>query len=143
MHVLWLLVTFTFHLPAFNAADSCRDALTPLDDLESCFVYQQVRYQVPAVYQRTYVRGLEGAPLSFFAPDALVATYYVVTTDRAGNRSCPSAIAQVGGTTAVPPAPALPGDPPETWVDVTGRSVHATTSPGIYFSSRGRRRVVL
>lgn len=135
-----LLVTFAFHLPSFNVADSCRDSFVPLDDLESCFVYQQVRYQQPAILSRTYVRGLEGWPFSFAAPDALEATYYVVTADRAGNRSCPSAIVQVGGAVSVPPAP-LMIVPPETWFDVAGRRVTDLSTPGVYTSSRGRRVV--
>lgn len=140
MHLLTLLVTFLFHLPAYNALDSCGIALTPLDDLESCFVYQQPRYHQPYIYQRTYVRGLNGWPMSFDGPDSLPATYYVVTTDRMGNRSCPSAIVQVGGTTSVPPVD-REIFPAEVWFDVAGRRVRDLNRPGVYRSNRGRRRV--
>ncbi len=143
MNLLALLVTFTFHLPAFNAADSCGAAFTPLDDLESCFVYQQVRHQPPRIYSRSYVRGMEGLPFSFAAPDALAATYYVTTTDRAGNPSCPSAIVQVGGAVSVPPPVLIPPVPPEVWFDVQGRRVSSLDTPGVYHSSRGRRWVTL
>jgi hypothetical protein len=150
MLLLFVLVTFSFHLPEMEAADSCRAPVTQLDDLESCYVWQQVRYQQPRIFERRGVRGLEGQLQSFTAPDTVEALYWVETADSAGNRvrfgsACPPNVVQVAFTTDVPqnPTPAAPAPPRETWYDVAGRKVSSTKLPGVYWSNRGGVRVVL
>ncbi len=151
----WLLatITFSFHLPAFNAVDSCQVGVVPLDDLDSCFVWRQVQGQPPRILYRTRQAGQEGALKQFTDQDTMSsAIYWVETSDDSGNvihlgAPCGPNVVQWARTTDVPtnqPPPAVAVAEPRFY-DVLGRRIHGVpTWPGVYWKASGTtRRLVI
>lgn len=125
----------------------CIEAMAPITDLDSTFLYRQYRYAWPRVVQRAGVRGMEGLPWHWTVDRYTQAVYYVTTKDIIGNESCPSNMVQVVGAVSVPVPPRVPSGDGRTQIfDVAGRAVRDTTRSGIYLFKRMGvwwRRVIL
>lgn len=136
MFLLVVSVVLRLTLPAFDALGGCEASLVPLRDLDSLFVYARARYATcdSLVYARC-VRGLEGQEVVLDLAIEWPCSAWAVTSDIAGNRSCPSNVVGLNTPAAVEPRES-PRDSTE-FFDVSGRRVRRPLPPGVYF----RRRV--
>lgn len=141
-----LAAVLRFTLPAADAdtsrtAASCAPGTAPCRDLDSVWVWQQLRGRSSAeLLWSARVRGREGEPLEVAVPTDSIATLWVVTSDTTGNHSCPSNFVAVNLVAGVTPASA---PPVLEWFDVAGRRLPGKPSvPGVYFWRRGRERGV-
>lgn len=136
---LSVLITITLTLPRYDvAADGgCFESAslpTPCDDLDSLFIYEQVRYAQPVRVLAEYVAGMQGLAIARSIPDLDPGggplTIFAVTTDFHGNRSCPT-VTQYRGTTSVPIVNVAQLH--RELFDVAGRRIEKITCPGIVF----------
>lgn len=155
-----LAIVVSFTLPDSNAAvDSVGRSVTwpfvcdrgsfLLSDLDSAFVWVQ-SYAHPQSYvaRALGVRGLEGEPCSVAIPDADTTggQVQVVTSDRAGNRSCGSNVVLLhGGALEAPRGPPPLESGPSRLYDLSGRRVQPPLAPGVYFErhASGVQRIVV
>jgi hypothetical protein len=113
----------------------------PTADLDSLWLWMQVRHNPrPKLVASMRVRGMEGREVVLDVPTDSVATVWAVTSDTAGNRSCP-AYGIVNATLDTPRGwPKTPPAPPPApeWYDLAGRRLHQRpTMPGVYFERIG------
>lgn len=132
-----------FTLPSSNADTAlCSDPVAPtqLTDLDSVFVWMQVRWNPRAeLVLAASARGLEGSRMVVQIPTDSIATVWVSTTDIHHNASCASntiGVNLVAGIPGLPPAAMLGLQ----WFDVAGRSIPRPTRQGVYFARRGKAK---
>ncbi len=133
------VLNFTF--PSREAA-GCGEALAPLADLDSTFLYKQIPYGQPSIIKRHDARGQEGLAHSFTYDCAGTCTYFVTTRDIARNESCWSNLVTVSDNVGVP-VPKWHAPTNTKWFDVAGRLAGQRAPPGIYFDHHGHHKIVL
>lgn len=135
-----LATSLSFYLPTSLATSGdCRADSTAMTDLDSVFVWYQVRYNpVRHLAYMANVAGMEGQPMVVpIATDSTV-TAFVATQRRNGNRSCEAAITLNAPTSVVPETTER-----VQWYDIAGRRIEKPSHPGVYFRKQtGRVRVV-